>query len=201
MSKTTSAQDDRVLTGRNILAIHNLCKDSYREWFNPTYLGTFDTNEPGHALIKLDGHFLLVISDYVFNVGEPFPKFRAVEQVNIAEVEKFAPTRQYGLAELPVKPYVGKMPGKYSAPLELANGLIPSLFPQELTGTSTSLCPGAGLNIELYAKLHKVLKPLGAFYSNGCTKRPSVRLVSNGNALCSYGELSSGARYFVTVAL
>ena len=84
MSKTTSAQDDRVLTGRNILAIHNLCKDSYREWFNPTYLGTLDTNEPGHALIKLDGHFLLVISDYVFDVGNPHNENKLVKFIDFS---------------------------------------------------------------------------------------------------------------------
>ena len=192
----------------HVLAINDLTQGNYRQYFNHTYVGTLKTDEPAHALFKFNRNYLLVVSDYLFEAGKPFPEFTEVKQVDIEAIKQQPFNRRYSLADLPAIECQEQLPRAAGSWLELANKAIPNEFVQDLPAPnlpSFIVMPYEAnriyINFELYAKLYRVLKPLGAFSRHGVPLRPTAYPVygPEGCALCTCGEIDGG-KFFVTVS-
>lgn len=202
-----AAADTAILTGRNVLAINDLTQGNYRQYFNHTYVGTLKTDEPAHALFKFNRNYLLVVSDYLFEAGKPFPEFTEVKQVDIEAIKQQPVSKRYSLADLPAIECQEQLPRAAGSWLELANKAIPNEFAHTLPAQDqpTFVMPFEAnrmyVNFELYAKLYRVLKPLGAFSRHGSPLTPSAYPVlgSGSGALCTCGEIDGG-KFFVTVS-
>ncbi len=203
---TKATPDAAILTGRNVLAINDLTQGNYRQYFNHTYVGTLKTDEPAHALFKFNRNYLLVVSDYLFEAGKPFPEFTEVKQVDIEAIKQQPFNRRYSLADLPVVECQEQLPRAAGSWLELANNAIPNEFAHTLPAHDqrSFVMPfgahGMFVNFELYAKLYRVLKPLGAFSRHGAPLTPGAYPVfgARSGALCTCGEIDGG-KFFVTV--
>ena len=186
------------VTGRALSKLAAITKDNYREYLKTIYLTEVSPEAGGgRALIFLDGHILLVLSDHALTITPESSDFlTASKAVDMAEVARLAPATKWPLADLPTAPLPEKVAVRapnwdaFLWDLLRANWWAEDSKLQSFEAIAKLKKTPPILNLGALAEFTEVLKALAPAKSVDLT--PQLRMCARGNCLHCTGTIGKG---------